>query len=98
MFGVGLQERIPWPTVVIVGFGLVGVQVVAIPTIAIAYAIDCYRPLAGEIMAIATVCKNTFGVRHHLLFWTLDALPSVIFIVSFLLLSGTDYYCHHSSA
>ncbi|CAM1508575.1 Fc.00g054230.m01.CDS01 [Cosmosporella sp. VM-42] len=60
-FGVGLQNKWPWPAVIIVGFGFVGVQVVAIPTISITYAIDCYRPISGEIMAIATVCKNTFG-------------------------------------
>jgi hypothetical protein len=61
-FGVGLQDKWPWPAVIIIGFGFVGVQVVAIPTISITYAIDCYRPISGEIMAIATVCKNTFGV------------------------------------
>ncbi|KAH7214363.1 major facilitator superfamily domain-containing protein [Fusarium oxysporum] len=60
-FGVGLQGKWPWPAVIIIGFGFVGVQVVAIPTISITYAIDCYRPISGEIMAIATVCKNTFG-------------------------------------
>lgn len=62
VFGVGLQDKWPWPAVIILGFGFVGVQVVAIPTIAVTYAIDCYRPISGEIMAIATVCKNTFGV------------------------------------
>ncbi|KAL6831602.1 hypothetical protein V8C40DRAFT_262911 [Trichoderma camerunense] len=61
VFSVGLQEKWPWPAVIIIGFGFVGIQVVAIPTIAITYAIDCYRPISGEIMAIATVCKNTFG-------------------------------------
>lgn len=66
VFSVGLQEKWPWPAVIIIGFGFVGIQVVAIPTITITYAIDCYRPISGEIMAIATVCKNTFGVsRFH---------------------------------
>lgn len=60
-FGVGIQHEWPWPAVVVVGFGLVGLQVVAIPTLAITYAIDCYKPATGEIMVIATVCKNTFG-------------------------------------
>lgn len=27
------------------------------------YAIDCYKPIAGQIMVTATVTKNTFGVR-----------------------------------
>ncbi|EHK23172.1 uncharacterized protein TRIVIDRAFT_149439 [Trichoderma virens Gv29-8] len=61
VFGVGLQDKWPWPAIIIIGFGFVGVQVVAIPTITITYAIDCYRPISGEIMAIATVCKNSFG-------------------------------------
>ncbi|PNP47867.1 hypothetical protein TGAMA5MH_00919 [Trichoderma gamsii] len=60
-FGVGLQEKWPWPAIIIIGFGFIGVQVVAIPTITITYAIDCYRPISGEIMAIATVSKNSFG-------------------------------------
>lgn len=64
-FGVGLQDKWPWPAVIVIGFGFVGLQVVAIPTIAITYAIDCYKPISGEIMAIATVCKNTFGVSLH---------------------------------
>jgi hypothetical protein len=46
----------------VLGFSFVGLQVVAIPTIAITYAIDCYEPVTGEIMVIATVVKNTFGV------------------------------------
>lgn len=67
-FGVGIQNQWPWPAVVVVGFGLVGLQVVAIPTITITYAIDCYKPVTGEIMVIATVCKNTFGVSQPLNF------------------------------
>lgn len=59
-----MQEKWPWPAVVIVGFGFVGLQVVTISTITITYAIDCYKPVTGEIMVIATVCKNTFGVGH----------------------------------
>ena len=42
-------------------------QVVAIPTIAITYAIDSYKPISGEIMAIATVAKDTFGVSQNIL-------------------------------
>jgi hypothetical protein len=61
VIGVGYQRHWRWEVIVIIGFTLVGVQVVAIPTIAITYAIDCYKPIAGQIMVIATVCKNTFG-------------------------------------
>jgi MFS family permease len=59
--GVGFQSGWPWEVVIIVGFFLVGVIVVSIPTIAITYAVDCYKPIAGQIMVISTVFKNTLG-------------------------------------
>ncbi|KAH8884984.1 serine/threonine kinase 16 [Thozetella sp. PMI_491] len=59
--GAGLQNGWPWESVIIVGFGLVGFIVVSIPTLCTTYAIDCYKPIAGQIMVISTVCKNTFG-------------------------------------
>ncbi|KAJ5548430.1 hypothetical protein N7513_005664 [Penicillium frequentans] len=58
---VGLERLWPWEVIVIVGFGLTGVIVMAIPTIATTYAIDSYKNVAGEIMVLATVAKNTFG-------------------------------------
>jgi len=58
---VGYQRSWPWEVIVVIGFGFVGLISVAIPTIAITYAVDCYKPIAGEIMVIATICKNTFG-------------------------------------
>ncbi|KAI1876764.1 uncharacterized protein JN550_000836 [Neoarthrinium moseri] len=58
---VGYQRSWPWPTIVIAGYMLVGIQVVGIPSIAIAYAVDCYKALPGEIMIAATIIKNTFG-------------------------------------
>ncbi|PMD31027.1 hypothetical protein L207DRAFT_537451 [Hyaloscypha variabilis F] len=61
VIGVGYDKHWPWEVIVVLGFGLVGLQVVSIPTIAITYAIDCYTPVAGQIMVISTVCKNTFG-------------------------------------
>jgi hypothetical protein len=51
----------PWPVLLVVGYGLTGVCVTSVPTIAIAYAVDCYKPIAGEIMVVATVLKNTCG-------------------------------------
>ncbi|KAJ5640050.1 uncharacterized protein N7484_007912 [Penicillium longicatenatum] len=70
---VGLERLWPWEVIVIVGFGLTGVIVMAIPTIATTYAIDSYKNVAGEIMVLATVAKNTFGVMFPLsLFWTLS--------------------------
>lgn len=50
-----------WPVILIAGYGLTGLSVTTIPTIAIAYAVDCYKPISGEIMVVATVLKNTQG-------------------------------------
>lgn len=59
---VGQQRGWPWEAVVVLGYGLVGVQVVGIPSIVISYAVDSYKSLPGEIMIAATIVKNTFGV------------------------------------
>ncbi|KAI1412264.1 MFS general substrate transporter [Hypoxylon sp. FL1857] len=58
---VGYQRSWPWEAVVVVGYTLVGLQVVGIPAISIAYAVDSYKTLPGEIMIAATIVKNTFG-------------------------------------
>ncbi|KAI1775386.1 putative MFS transporter [Hypoxylon cercidicola] len=58
---VGYQRAWSWEVIVIVGYSLVGLQVVGIPAIAIAYAVDSYKSLPGEIMIAATIVKNTFG-------------------------------------
>ncbi|OTA58303.1 MFS general substrate transporter [Hypoxylon sp. EC38] len=58
---VGCQRSWPWEVIVIVGYTLVGLQVVGIPAISIAYAVDSYKTLPGEIMIAATIVKNTFG-------------------------------------
>lgn len=51
----------PWEAIVVIGYGCVGLQVIALPTIAVAYAVDSYKPISGEILVICTVMKNTFG-------------------------------------
>lgn len=58
---VGCQRSWPWEAIVVVGYTLIGLQVVGIPAIAIAYAVDSYKTLPGEIMIAATIVKNTFG-------------------------------------
>ncbi|KJX97668.1 hypothetical protein TI39_contig474g00005 [Zymoseptoria brevis] len=50
-----------WEVIVVVGSGLVGVQVAAISGIAINYVVDCYQPAAGEFLVGATVIKNVWG-------------------------------------
>lgn len=63
---VGYQWGWRWEVIVVVGYGLVGVQTVGVPAVVIAYAVDCYKTLPGEIMIAATVIKNTFGVSSFL--------------------------------
>ncbi|KAI8960818.1 putative MFS transporter [Daldinia sp. FL1419] len=58
---VGYQRAWAWEVIVVVGYLLVGLQVVGLPAIAIAYAVDSYKTLPGEIMIAATIVKNTFG-------------------------------------
>jgi hypothetical protein len=59
--GVGYARDWDWPVLIVVGYGLTGLCVTAVPTIAVAYAVDCYRSIAGEIMVVATVIKNSCG-------------------------------------
>lgn len=59
--GLGWENKWQWPVIVVVGFGLSGVLVMAIPTIGLTYAIDSYKPVAGQIAVVGTVVKNTFG-------------------------------------
>lgn len=64
---VGYQRGWRWEIIVVVGYGLVGVEVVGIPAVVISYAVDSYKSLPGEIMIAATVVKNSFGVSPILL-------------------------------
>lgn len=59
--GLGYEHLWPWQSILVLGYGLTGLSVTSLPTIAIAYAIDCYKPISGEIMVVATVLKNTQG-------------------------------------
>jgi hypothetical protein len=58
---LGYQRLWPWEVILVVGYSMTGLAVTTIPTIAVAYAIDSYKPISGEIMVVATVLKNTCG-------------------------------------
>jgi hypothetical protein len=58
------QYQWHWGHIVVWGYGFAGVSVTSVPTIAIAYAIDCYKPISGEIMVVATVCKNFIAFSY----------------------------------
>ncbi len=57
--GLGYDRLWSWPVILVVAYGTTGLAVTSVPTIAIAYAIDCYTPISGDIMVVATVLKNT---------------------------------------
>lgn len=59
--GVGFDRLWPWPVLLVLCFGSMGMMVTSVPAIAVAYAVDCYTPIAGDIMVVATVFKNTIG-------------------------------------
>lgn len=76
--GVGYQQTWAWPAIVVVGYGACGLGAASMPTVAIAYAVDSYRPLSGEIMVVGTVLKNTLGFAMS--YW----LPPLVEKVGYL--------------
>lgn len=68
--GIAYQRQWAWGHIVVWGYGLAGLSVTTVPTICIAYAIDCYKPISGEIMVVATVCKNFIAFSYS--YWIFD--------------------------
>ncbi|KAF2688427.1 MFS general substrate transporter [Lentithecium fluviatile CBS 122367] len=68
--GLAYQRQWAWGHIVVWGYALGGLSVTTVPTICIAYAIDCYKPISGEIMVVATVCKNFIGFSYS--YWIFD--------------------------
>ena len=68
--GLAYQRSWHWATICVLGYGFAGLSVTTVPTIAIAYAIDCYKPISGEIMVVATVLKNLIAFSYS--YWVFD--------------------------
>jgi hypothetical protein len=68
--GLAYQHKWAWGHIIVWGYGFAGLSVTTVPTISIAYAIDCYKPISGEIMVVATVCKNFIGFSYS--YWLFD--------------------------
>ncbi|USP80491.1 hypothetical protein yc1106_07765 [Curvularia clavata] len=68
--GLAYQRQWAWGHIVVWGYGFAGLSVTTVPTISIAYAIDCYKPISGEIMVVATVCKNFIAFSYS--YWVFD--------------------------
>lgn len=60
--GIGYGRLWYWSVVLVVAYGFSGLCVTTVPTIAIAYAVDCYKSIQGDIMVIATVFRVTCGL------------------------------------
>ncbi|OBT94853.1 hypothetical protein VE01_06358 [Pseudogymnoascus verrucosus] len=60
LWGGGLGDHLP-AMVAIAGSGITYGVLCAVPTVAMTYVVDSYRPLAGETMTILTAFKNTFA-------------------------------------
>lgn len=58
---VGYDHHWPWQVIVVIGYGLLGVQVAALPSVVSTYAIDSYRPVTGSMFVAITVNKNVWG-------------------------------------
>ncbi|KAH7073465.1 major facilitator superfamily domain-containing protein [Paraphoma chrysanthemicola] len=68
--GLAYQRQWAWGHIIVWGYGFAGLSVTTVPTICIAYAIDCYKPISGEIMVVATVCKNFIAFSYS--YWIFD--------------------------
>ncbi|KAK3686734.1 hypothetical protein LTR37_019526 [Vermiconidia calcicola] len=82
---VGYTHAWPWQVVVTCGFGFSGLAATSIPAISIAYAIDCYTPVAGEIMVVGTVMKNVLGFCLSYWVFHIASIPWFGFTAVFLI-------------
>ena len=79
---VGYQRAWPWQAILVCGFGFSGLAVTSIPAISIAYAVDCYKPISGEIMTVGTVLKNVLG--FCLSYWVFNVAAKDGFIAVYM--------------
>ncbi|KAL1302714.1 hypothetical protein AAFC00_003071 [Neodothiora populina] len=87
--GFALQNHWPWPAIVILCYFLSGLSVSSLPTIALSYAIDCFKPISGEIMVVATLLKNILG--FCLSYWVFDVAAAKGWTVVFGIQTAVVY-------
>ncbi|KAK6380303.1 hypothetical protein LTS17_005492 [Exophiala oligosperma] len=75
LVAVGYQHQWSWRAIVIGGYSLLGLVIPALSAISLTYAIDCYKPVAGEILVAATMVKNlwAYGMTRFFNNWIVDA-------------------------
>ncbi|KAG9229953.1 major facilitator superfamily domain-containing protein [Amylocarpus encephaloides] len=74
IMALGYQNAWRWEAIVIGGYTLIGIQLAAVSAIATTYAVDSYKPVAGEFLVAATVNKNlwAYGLTKFLNIWIED--------------------------
>lgn len=85
---VGYSRTWPWPAIIVCGFGFSGLAVTSIPAISIAYAVDCYKPISGEIMVVGTVLKNVLG--FCLSYWIFHIATADGFVTVYMIQFAVD--------
>lgn len=55
---VGYDNTWNWKVIVFAGYTFIGVQVAALPAMAISYSVDSYTAVSGEFLVSMTVNKN----------------------------------------
>ncbi|KAI1635377.1 major facilitator superfamily domain-containing protein [Biscogniauxia mediterranea] len=86
---VGYDYHWPWPAIVVVGYGCLGIQVSALPSIASTYAVDSYKPVTGSLFVAITVNKNLwgYGVSKFLTTWAEESGFRVPILVNMALIT-----------
>ncbi|KAJ5097126.1 hypothetical protein N7456_007847 [Penicillium angulare] len=59
LYGVGIQNSLHW-IVPVIGLGLLGFVITQVSNVALVYAIDAHRPIAGEVVVSQLSFKGVF--------------------------------------
>lgn len=74
ILALGYQRKWAWEVIVILGYGMIGFTMVAVPAVTLTYAIDSYPQIPGEVLLTGTLCKNTLG--FSMTYWVPDWLAT----------------------
>ncbi|KAJ5938032.1 hypothetical protein N7454_004374 [Penicillium verhagenii] len=85
LYGVGIQNSLHW-IVPVLGLGLLGFVITQVSNIAIVYAVDAHRPIAGEVVVSQLSFKAAFGFL--LSFYTNPWIDSAGYLNAFGALAG----------
>ncbi|KAJ5380056.1 uncharacterized protein N7496_002484 [Penicillium cataractarum] len=85
LYGSGIQYSLHW-MVPILGLGLLGFVITQVSNIVLVYAVDAYRPIAGEVIVSQLSFKAAFGFL--LSFYTNPWIDSTGYMNSFGTLAG----------